>query len=855
MKGIHKITLFFLATLLLVACSRKKDTFVSRNFHAVTGEFNSLYNGQVAFDTGMQGLAQTYNDNFWQILPVERIEIKDNIVLPGEKPEDPNFNRAEEKAVKSIQKHSMYIDGRERNPQTDEAYLLLGKARYFDERFIPALDAFNFILNRYPTSNNINKANVWKAKTNIRLNNEEVAIESLKKMLKKSEIDEEDIADASAMIAQAYLKMDSIPQALPYIKDAAALVKNNELKGRYLYIKGQLYNTLHKKDSANLAFDEVIALNRRTPRRYMINAHLAKARNFNYEKEDKTLFLELLTDLEKNRENRPYLDKIYYQTAEYYRNIKSIDTAIIFYNKSLKKVQEDKVLRSFNYNTLAEINFDRALYKDAGAYYDSTLTQLDEKTRKYRRIKKKRENLEDVIKYEEIAIVNDSILRFVAMTEAEKLAYFKDYTKKLKEKAIADSTAAVKLASKNGGGIQDNIFANNKQETKTSGPFYFYNQSTVSYGIQEFEKTWGKRQLTDNWRLSSSNKNGFNNEEEETQEEGVAVSAGERFDPQTYIAQIPTDLKVIDSLSKDRNFAYYQLGLIYKEKFKEYELAANRLETLLTNKPEERLILPAKYNLYKIYGILEKPTLETKYKNDILSNHSDSRYAEILRNPNTQLATDASSPEYKYNELFRKFEAQKYQEVIDTADEYITTYNGNDIVPKLEILKATAIGKQQGFEAYKKALNYVSLNYPNNDEGKQAQKIYSSTLPKLEKKEFSTTQEGEKKFKLVYAFQANELQEAEALKTQLEEIVAKTGYGYIVSTDYYNPDTQFIIIHGLQSLLGAKGFGDILRDEEIQKEKYNITKPFFAISSDNYKIIQIHKNMEEYLESQTEKVE
>jgi hypothetical protein len=34
----------------------------------------------------------------------------------------------------------------EENFQIDEAYLLLGKARYYDQRFIPALDAFNYIL-------------------------------------------------------------------------------------------------------------------------------------------------------------------------------------------------------------------------------------------------------------------------------------------------------------------------------------------------------------------------------------------------------------------------------------------------------------------------------------------------------------------------------------------------------------------------------------------------------------------------------------------------------------------------------------------------------------------------------------
>jgi hypothetical protein len=41
----------------------------------------------------------------------------------------------------------MNIDGR-KNYQIDEAYLL-GKARYYDQRFIPALDAFNYILYKY----------------------------------------------------------------------------------------------------------------------------------------------------------------------------------------------------------------------------------------------------------------------------------------------------------------------------------------------------------------------------------------------------------------------------------------------------------------------------------------------------------------------------------------------------------------------------------------------------------------------------------------------------------------------------------------------------------------------------------
>lgn len=842
MKGTYKITLFILAVVFLAACSRKKNTFLNRNVHAVTTEFNTLYNGDLAFTDGKEQLAYGFRDNFWEILPVERINIEEaDTKAPGAS-KNSEFNRAEEKAAKAIQKHSMYIDGKEYNPQIDEAYMLLGKARYYDGRFIPALDAFNFILDRYPTSNNINVAKVWKAKTNIRLKNEEFAIENLKKMFEEAELEEEEIADGAAMMSQAFINLDSLQPALEYIKMASENVKDKELKGRYTFIKGQIYNRLGEKDSANIAFDEVIAMNRKTSRSYLISAYLEKGKNFDYEKGDRAAFLELLQDLEKNRENRPFLDRIYNQFGDYYLNSDSTETAIKYYNKSIKAFKQDRILQSVNYQTLAEINFDNAEYKNAGAYYDSTLTFLEENSRQWRRVSKKRENLDDVIKYEDIAATNDSILKLTKMSEAEQLAFFTDYTSKLKEQAVKDSLEAIKIEQK----IANKEFY---EKGKTvSGPnkggstFYFYNTSTVAYGKGEFRKVWGDRKLEDNWRLSNKQTSLINDDEETVAV--TPISENELYKPETYISRIPTDEKAIDSLAKDRNFAYYQLGLIYKEKFKEYNLAANRLEKLLTYNPEERLVVPAKYNLVKIYEILENPSESDKYKNDILTNHAETRYAEILRNPNSQLPTDESSPEFKYKELYKEFEAGKYADVIQKCDEYMMVYNGNDIIPKFELLKATAIGRQQGFEAYKKALNFVSLNYPSTDEGKQAQQIYSNVLPIIAVKDFVPDEDSEN-WKLVYKFTNEEGEAAQKLKEQLDKALADYYYtDMVTSIDYYDPQTKFVIVHGLKTKLGARGFGEVLKENK----KYKINKPYFEISSPNYKIIQIHKNLDDYLQ-------
>src|SRR5690554_3238237 len=240
MKGIYKISLFLLAICMLAACSRKKNTFLNRNMHALSTEYNVLYNGEIAFVDAKKQLAYGYRDNFWEVLPIERIEVVEantELKAPGAN-RSGDFSRAEEKAAKAIQKHSMHIDGSEYNPQIDEAYMLLGKARYYDGRFIPALDAFNFILDRYPTSNNIDNAKIWKAKTNIRLKNEEYAIENLQRMFETADLDEDEIADGAAMMAQAFINLDSLQPALEYIKMAAENVGDKELKGRYIFIKG-----------------------------------------------------------------------------------------------------------------------------------------------------------------------------------------------------------------------------------------------------------------------------------------------------------------------------------------------------------------------------------------------------------------------------------------------------------------------------------------------------------------------------------------------------------------------------------------------------------------------------------------
>lgn len=207
-----------------------------------------------------------------------------------------------------------------------------------------------------------------------------------------------------------------------------------------------------------------------------------------------------------------------------------------------------------------------------------------------------------------------------------------------------------------------------------------------------------------------------------------------KYEVQNYINQIPSDQKIIDSLVKERNFAYYQLGLIYKEKFKEYTLASFRLEQLLKNNPEERLVLPAMYNLYKIYQQIS-PVKAEDMKKKILAKYPESRYAQILNNPESE-TTDSDNPEIVFNALYKKFDNNQLREVFVEVDEAILRFTGEESIPKFEMLKAKVVARLDGVEEYKKALNFVALRFPNSKEGKQSENILQKEIPLIEALDF-----------------------------------------------------------------------------------------------------------------------
>ena len=316
------------------------------------------------------------------------------------------------------------------------------------------------------------------------------------------------------------------------------------------------------------------------------------------------------------------------------------------------------------------------------------------------------------------------------------------------------------------------------------------------------------------------------------------------YDLESYLKTVPSSLTVIDSISKQLDYSYFQLGSIYSSKFLDYELSNNKIAKINFEIKNDKIILPAKYLNYKnclVLGLIKKAD---SIKLDIIKNYPDSKYAEILNNPDSLASLELDNLTEIYSGLFKDFQNQKYTQLIVELDELIATYETDPLVPKMQLLKASAVARIQGFESYKTLLEFISANYSNSIEGKEAKILLDQVIPLIKNSKFEQIDDGEN-FKLIYSFLKENKKETETFKVQLNLAVKDLkNIELSSSTDIYDNSIIFVVLHGLKSFDGARGLNLIL-----EKNKNIINDSSFVISSKNYQILQIHKNLSLYLKN------
>ena len=795
-RGLFLVLILFVFT----NCSTRKDRMMNRAYHQATTKFNVLFNGEEAIRSGIVAEVLSHQPNFWDQLPVEPFPLIDLFSL--EVKENPSFTRAEEKAVIAVQKHSMLIGDQQRNTQIDEAYMLLGKARFYNGRYLQALDAFNYVIDQLPNANSRRNAQIWKAKVFLQLLQEQRAAAIFLELIDQNELTVTEYVEVSAHLAKAYIALNQPEKATKPLYNAAAGVKDKALQARYYYLLGQLHDNLEHKDSAALAYQSVINLNRRIPRIFWIHAKLNQLNTNQLDLESTQKAYKKLT---KNEENKKYLDKIHFSHASY--SLSHFDTiaAKNLINASLRTNTKDKMLKGLAYETMGEVFFDENQFVTAGAYLDSTLNVLEPKTRRFRKITRKRNKLNDIIKYETNRQTSDSLLALMTKTPEEQASIFTRYIADLK---VADSLQQQQQQQKQQQSTANTSFFDSE--------FYFYNSAMRSRGESEFFRIWGNISKTDNWRYANqqaATETIVDTATETEQKIEKAVEVDPRYMLETYINQIPPP-EARDSLVQVRNTAYFDAGLAYKEQFAAYLQAKDRLLTLLSF--DSDYTLPSLYHLYQI----EEQTGGAKaltYKNQIISEYPNSQYAAILQNPEAAEGALARFEE-RYTLLEERFKAQAFEEVIDQSFDAILSLQDENLRSRFSLLRAHAIGRLDGIAAYERALSEVALAFPNQKAGEEASRRL------LEVRDLKPKEEKEVERYLVYfVFDRADHELTQNLQKRVAEIIMQQGLQSSVKAtiDIYDRNTEFLVIQRFTSEEQATDYRNYLLKNisELSKNK------------------------------------
>lgn len=225
--------------------------------------------------------------------------------------------------------------------------------------------------------------------------------------------------------------------------------------------------------------------------------------------------------------------------------------------------------------------------------------------------------------------------------------------------------------------------------------WYFYNPTAVAAGKRQFVQIWGKRPLEDNWRRShkKEDRNG-NFEEYNYDEEGMdslqlaqadSIAAADSIaeakarladslaqDPhhrEYYMQQIPFSEEQLQASNDILRDGLYHAGILESERLENFTLARRTLIRLINDFPDVPDKDNAYYHLFLISGRLGNDAEATHYRQQLITEFPESRYAVMLSNPRYELyarngkhiedslyaATYNAYTRDEYGEVFRNY--------------------------------------------------------------------------------------------------------------------------------------------------------------------------------------------------------
>ena len=759
------------------SCSTRKNSFTNRTYHKATAWFNTLFNGQEAMDAKLNELQQSHTDDYFETLsvsPYSKIEVNDNAeivnykgggqgvnvfgqiasgnVLDSENSSHSGFEKAEEKALKAINNHSMVVRNEERNKLMSLAYLILGKARYYQGKPFQALEALNQV-EQMPFEKHKVMAKYYSALAQVQLGNNYAAAEILDPLYFNKDLKKSEKALIAQQYAELFYKEENYESAINALEEAIKNTKSKKQRARLNYIEGQILTEIKDFQLANEKFLNAYKLN---PGFEMeARAQVSRGLNFQPKKDNYSDFVADLQGAIKKGTYQKYRNEFYYALGSIEEKRDSINLAKKNYLQALKEEMSSPRYRAETFAALGNLYFNNADYVYADAYYDSAVSSMPESKRK-QELSEFSKNLSNVMKMHYLVMKDDSILNIASLAPADQKDFFNNYIEILKKEDAKRTKEEEAVASNFQTQSKIKSF-DNSFDNEDKSKFYFYNGSTKSNGENEFRRIWGNIALQDNWRNSNTGAIATIEEKKAELTGQTDLKNPRRYDVSFYIEQIPGKEK-LTALKMERDTTQLSLGVAYNDLLSNPKLATETLENLISTPPKkDSVLLEASFQLYRINNG-KNEVIANKYKNFVLNKYPNSLYAEFIKNPKIDLA-DNNSPEILalYDKAYALYEDKEYKDLESFTENVLNENKNQPIIPKFALLNALAkhnLGKEDAFYS---ELNNIITTYKDTPEAEKAKyllslkgntktekiKIEEVQRPKIEidKKEKDTTPE------------------------------------------------------------------------------------------------------------------
>lgn len=708
-------------------CSTQKATWSNIQFHNTTAHYNVWWNGNESLKEGVRLLDAKVKDDYTRILPVYKMGTKDDAMAMN-----PQFDRAVEKSVKGIKKHSIFVDGREHVPYISKCYMMTAYATFYKQDLVTAASTCQMLAMQYGATDIGDEAAVLQARCSTwdhRYQDAESALDELVAALGKGNFSNKQKLNLYLAMAECTLPQEKYKKGVQFLKLALDCHPTSVQKARICYILGQVYQDQDKRPTATKYYEKVLKYT--TDYEMEFNARLNIASCADLQHTNQAKLENLLNKMLKDKKNEEFLDQIYYAKGEMYLGVRELKKACEAFKMSAAVSKNNPAQKARSSVRLAGLLYDKFQdYDQAQLYYDTAMSIIKSDYPRYSTIKSRYDLLTSLVSFTRVIRSNDSLIAVANMPEKERLELI---NKKIEDLKKAEEEARERE-------LLEQMTGNAKaQENTLKGDWYFYNQQTVQKGKETFRQKWGMRGLEDYWFMSKKGMLGMNmlaqtgtedpdaeNEEMEGKEEGDEKAKkegenpmGDPNDPHSvayYLKSLP-DSASQDSMMLQTAMCLLNAGYIYYDGIHNIPKALECYLRMTNNYTEHQDIVQAFFMLYKIYDKQGNTPSSNYYKDMVLMGFPDSDFANMILDEDyyKEIIRRGQLIKEDYDEVYALYRKHRYDDVVAAVDDAQHLYEGNPMLGKFQFWKGLAYARMDNKAQAVATFQHIVTNYPTTD--------------------------------------------------------------------------------------------------------------------------------------------